>query len=110
MPFITDANARELSRLGHEARRQQRANAESMPDNAKLDGYLSKRLMRVRKQVDKLDGMIEEETDPQKLDRLASALARLSEIERQLANRPLPGSFKPTAIRAPKATQVEPLD
>ena len=81
-----------------------------MPMAEDAPTYAAKRLARARKQIDKLDGMIEEETDPQKLDRLASALARLSEIERQLANRPLPGSFKPTAIRQPKATQVEPLD
>jgi hypothetical protein len=46
-------------------------------------------------QLDRIDGMIEKETDPMKLDRLASAQARLAEQERLLAGRPMPGSFRP---------------
>ena len=115
MPFINATNAKELSKLGVQARLTKRTNPEPMPTigpklDLTIDHYLAKRLTRTRKQIDALCSLIDNETDPQKLDRLASALARLSEIERQLANRPLPGSFKPTAIRAPKPTQVEPLD
>jgi hypothetical protein len=48
----------------------------------------------------KLDKMIADEEDPQKLDRLASAQARLSEQERILDGRPLPGSRRPREDRA----------
>lgn len=60
-----------------------------------LPEYQTKRLGRVRLQLDRLDQMLMTETDPQKLDRLASAQSRLSEQERQLSNRPLPGTLRP---------------
>lgn len=63
------------------------------------DQYVAQRLARVRAQLDRLDTMLLEELDPQRLDRLAAASARLSEIERQLAGRPGPGQFRPTAPR-----------
>ncbi len=63
------------------------------------DLYTTRRLTRTRAQIDAILDMLESETDAQALDRLASALARLNEIERQLANRPLPGSFKPERAR-----------
>lgn len=59
--------------------------------------YRTKRLSRVRKQLDLVDGMIEQEIDPSKLDRLASAQSRLSEQERQLSNRSLPPTLKASA-------------
>jgi hypothetical protein len=43
--------------------------------------------------------MLLEELDPSRLDRLAAASARLSEIERQLAGRPGPGQLRPTTPR-----------
>jgi hypothetical protein len=67
---------------------------EPLPDTA--DPYINARLSRVREQLDRIDVMMTKETDPQKLDRLASAQAKLAEQERQLAGRPLPGSLRPT--------------
>ena len=64
------------------------------------EAYIAKRLVRVRKQIDLLSAMLEEEQDPNKIDRLASAIAKLSELERQLAGRPLPGSLKPSSPRS----------
>lgn len=82
-----------------------------LPEAVKpLDPYIEQRLLRVRKQLNKIDGMIEEELDPAKLDRLASAQARLSEQERQLANRPLPGTLKPQSPKRTKSQSVEPID
>lgn len=70
--------------------------------------YQDKRLNRVRKQLGKLDTLFRDEIDPQKLDRLASAMARLSEIERQLAGRPMPGSLRPTSKSSkPTSPKVE---
>lgn len=58
------------------------------------------RLDRVRAQLDRVDAMMLTEDDPAKLDRLASAQARLSEQERILAGRPLPGSFRPQSDKS----------
>lgn len=94
MPFITSENAAELGRRSGELRRN-KSKAIALP-KPELDPYTAQILTRTRKQVKSTLDMLESETDPQKIDRLASALARLNEIERQLANRPLPGSLKPT--------------
>ena len=53
------------------------------------------------------NGMLLSERDPQKLDRLASAQARLSEQERVLSGRPLPGSLKPGGRRARQPLSVD---
>lgn len=71
--------------------------AEPLPE---LAIYTRARLERVRTQLDRVDAMMLTEDDPAKLDRLASAQARLSEQERILAGRPLPGSFRPQADKA----------
>jgi hypothetical protein len=59
------------------------------------DSYVALRLVRVRAQLDRIDSMIQQEKDPQKLDRLAAASARLSDQEFALAGRPKPGNRKP---------------
>lgn len=109
MPRITTANAREMAAKSHAARRQRLASvtpaAETIPQTPQLnvlqaaDPYVNARLARVRLQLARLDDLLDSESDPQKIDRLASASARLAEQERQLANRPLPGSRKPAAER-----------
>lgn len=65
------------------------------------DGYVMDRLERVRKQIDQLDSMIqaacsESDIDSAMIDKLTSALSRLSDIEQKLAGRPSPGSLRPT--------------
>jgi len=64
------------------------------------DNYTVQKLVRVRVQLARLDDLLDSEDDPAKLDRLASAIARLSELERQLAGRPLPGSYRPMPERS----------
>jgi hypothetical protein len=71
------------------------------------DCYVNERLARVRLQLDRLDKMMMSEKDPQKLDRLASAQARLAEQERILNGRPLPGSRRPAADAPPKRSYPE---
>lgn len=63
--------------------------------------YVGGRLARVRVQLDRVDELMMTETDPQKLDRLASAQARLSEQERILDGRALPGSLRPREKKEP---------
>ena len=63
------------------------------------DRFLMQRLMHVREQLSRLDAMLMEEMDPQKLDRLASASSKLSTVERELAGRPSPGAYRPSTPR-----------
>jgi len=116
MPQFTAANARENAAKGHESRRRnlialkQAATgnntfSQSGPaiaaENAAPGDYTSEQLTRVRKQIERLNGLLDEESDPQRLARLAQAIGTMSERERQLAGRPLPGSLRPTADKRP---------
>ena len=65
------------------------------------DTYIEKRIARVRLQLNRIDEKLMTEENPQAIDRLAAAAARLSEQERILAGRPLPGSHRP--VRAPRS-------
>jgi hypothetical protein len=114
MARFTAANAREMAARSHEARRLRPASGkpagEFSPQSPQMyplqaaDSYVSERLSCVRLQLDRVDGMMMTEKDPQKLDRLASAQARLAEQERILNGRPLPGSMRPR----PERRQVPP--
>jgi hypothetical protein len=111
MSRITAANAKAMAAKSHFARRQRRSawadageSSVAPPENAQnCDSYAERRLSRVRMQLDRVDEMVMKEKDPQKLDRLASAQARLSEQERVLAGRPLPGAFRPVPQRAKRS-------
>lgn len=70
---------------------------EIVAETSQISDYEVKTLVRVRLQLDMIFEQFIKEKDPSKLDRLASAQARLSEQERQLAGRPLPGSLRPTS-------------
>jgi hypothetical protein len=113
---FTSQNARENAAKSHvirhqnylaakEAKKGNSVLAQSAPAVAAnrpiLDAFANERLTRVRKQLSRLDDLLESETDPTKLDKLASALSRLAEQERQLANRPLPGSLRPGPEKRP---------
>lgn len=74
------------------------------------DPYVNKRLARVRAQLERIDEMMEQELDPQRLDRLASAQARLSVQEFALANRPMPGSRRPGRESTKAPSLLEPSE
>lgn len=119
---FTAANASAMAAKSAEARRQAKAaaiTAALLPPPAPLPiaphdanpGHASVRLARVRSQLDLIDKLITNECkadmpDAQKLDRLASAQMRLSEQERILADRPLPGSRRPTSTTPKSQHQV----
>jgi hypothetical protein len=114
---ITPDNARAMAAKSWEARRkraheqaEQALTALAMPQQVAEDPFILSRLVRVRKQLDRIDGMIERETDPMKLDRLASAQARLAEQERLLAGRPMPGSLKPKSASTKGPTLAQQSD
>jgi hypothetical protein len=107
MARFTADTARLNAQRSVEARRRNAAEREAAaaqapepplqtPFKDPLDQFSTRRLQRVREQLERLDDMISEETDPQKLDKLASAQSRMAEQERLLAGRPLPGSLRPT--------------
>jgi hypothetical protein len=99
MARFTAANAREMAarslaaRKAAETERTASRASVSLPAAAPAgtDPFIVARLARVRQQLSRLDAMLEKETDPQKLDRLASPQFRLADQERILAGRPLPG-------------------
>ncbi len=70
--------------------------------------YRLKRLDRVRRQMAMIDRLIESETMPDALSKLATASAKLADQERLLAGRPTPGSNKPVAKRAKPEASFEP--
>ena len=69
-----------------------------------VNAYVFARRARVRKQLNLVDRAIEreagkDEPDGQRLNWLASAQERLAEQERQLDNRPAPGTLRPPSQR-----------
>lgn len=71
--------------------------------DGKADPFILDSLVRCRKQLDSLYLKLEQEKlTPAETDKIASAISKFSEIERNLAMRPSPGSLKPDA---PKTTQ-----
>ena len=73
---------------------------------AALD-FAERRLMRVREQLEKLDDIAKNEKDTKRLKELADATTRLSEQERILAGRPLPGSRRPASDRGSARAMIE---
>ncbi len=73
------------------------------------DTYIINRLLRVREQIDRLDNILGATLDPNKIERLCSAIYRLQDMERVLAGRPSPGTTRrdgpaPPAPRSPLPT------
>ena len=100
--MITKDNAREMALKSQQTRKEQLQELRTALQVLSGDSgkeYRARRVARVRRQLDRIDEMMMEEMDPQKLDRLASAQARLSEQERVLSGTPLPGSLRPAAER-----------
>ena len=75
-----------------------------------LNSYVATRLTRVRLLLDSIDERMSHETDPFKLDKLASSQAKLSIQERELAGRPLPGARRPGPERVRREGPAAPLD
>jgi hypothetical protein len=111
MARFTAANARENAAKSHAARQQRRPNGDLAgetfrqtpqvgPHEAAGD-YVSRRLARVRAQLDLVDSAIEKAIggDSKRLKELTEAQSRLEEQERRLSGRPLPGSRKPAPER-----------
>ena len=106
-PHFTKANASEYARKGNAIRWARYREPEptpaiSLPEPLRVadNSFQARRLERVRSQLELVDSAIEAEAglakpDGQRLNWLAQAQDRLSEQERKLAGRPLPGSRRP---------------
>lgn len=68
------------------------------PPKPKADSFVEQTLRKVRVRIGELIEAME--GAPAGIDKFASALGKLAEIERQLAGRPMPGSLKPPAPKA----------
>lgn len=49
----------------------------------------------MRKQIDRVESLLDKADEPQAVDRFANALTRLYEVERELAGRPRAGTRRP---------------
>jgi hypothetical protein len=116
MPLFTADNAVEMGRRSAEIKKQRKEHPPAPPAapvviEQPTDDFTGSRLARTREQMVKLDGMIADCEDAKELKALCDALARLSEIERVLAGRPLPGALRPgrEKRRTPQGAAYEPV-
>ena len=102
-----------MNRARAKKRTQPVAQLTEKPPENPIEPFVAKRVVRVRAQLNGIDDAIESALTPGSVDartveQLARASAALSDIERRLAGRPDPGSFRPEAprTRKPKVEQV----
>ncbi len=108
MAVFTAENAREMAARANEAKRLaalQAANGDLPKPLLPDEKHQKLTLSRVRAQLERCFQMMAKEEDPGKMDRLASAIARLNELDRQLTNRSMPPTLKANAVprRKPSA-------
>lgn len=115
IPYITADNAADLQRKSIASRLAAKSLEVTPAERQAIaEKFQEQRLVRVRKQLETIDGLIEKEmakdsSDPGKLDRLASAAIRLNEQERQLSNRSLPPTLKANTVKPKRSTsEAEP--
>ena len=105
--FFTAENAAKYAALAHAANRDRIATDKAVANADELavipadsaESFTMRRLMRVRCQLEKLDRLAATAHSSKRLKELADATTRLSEQERILAGRPLPGSRRPREDR-----------
>lgn len=118
--YITKKNAKEwaqrsatVRRLHAEAKQlriEADAAKEALAAYSAVD-YRGERLVRVRKQLNNIDKSIDVailKGDAKQIKELADAQMRLNEQERQLANRPMPGTERPSN-RKQKSSDPQPI-
>ncbi len=121
---ITAVNAREMQLRGVIARKQRELEKEQeilrlrrMIDSSPVclpvisaEDYQGKTLVRIRGELDATIDMLTGETDPANRSKLAMAIEKLGELERRLANRPMPPTIKGNAAPTKRRqTFAEPI-
>ena len=103
-PFINQDNAAILGAKGNAIRWSQfhaeRSLAKQLTQPKPIpqpiaDDYTQRRITVTRKQIRLLDDQLASCRIPKDLKAIADAIYRLSDLERQLSGRPLPGTLKP---------------
>jgi hypothetical protein len=98
--LITSATAREYATRSNRAQAAKRARqaaiaSSGLPD----DPYLRERLKETREDIVKARARLGKAKSGSEFNRIADAIAKLSELERQLSGRPLPGTLKPVPAK-----------
>lgn len=94
--MFTVENAKAYSAKGHAARWQNRPVLTDVAVAlAEHDRYLARRIARARRQLDRLDQMMETEADLDKLERVSAAQQRVWTQYRELTGLPSPGQRRP---------------
>lgn len=115
--FFTKDNAKEMARRSHAVQAANRLAGKCtvplkqlLAPGAPDDLYQQGRVRKIREQIEAVNKLLDGETDAVKLDRYASALCRLAELERVTAGRPLPGARRPSPERAGRAVPFTAYD
>ena len=102
MPRFTAQTALAAAQLSVASRKAARERPPEPPPPAPVslpteqaDTFTTRKLARVREQIDSVEALLDKAVEPQAVDRFANALTRLYDLERILAGRPLPGSRRP---------------
>lgn len=108
---FTAENAAEMARKAAASRREAALMRILCPPPREEPNFADTVLNRVRAQMDLINARLTEQLskdriDPQAIDRLAAAQSRLSEQERILAGRPMPGSLRPTSKSSKSRAQI----
>ena len=101
--MIDSANAQQCQILSVQSRH---AHSDS-------ESFCRKQLLVARMRLQGVDKALRDELlkpspEPQRVDKLAAAWQRLSEVERVLDGRPMPGSRRPERQSTPRRAKVEP--
>lgn len=110
IPFTAD-NARLMALRSVEARKKRKEQPKPSVARSEAsalepaDSFHNRMIACVREQMENTLEKMEDEDDPNKLDRLASAFDKLRDSERVLLGQPLPGSHRPSS---PKRTKDQP--
>jgi len=109
---ITKETASAMGKRSAEVMKQRRVHAEMLalatantakqtvnPYNLDQDSYVSCRLATIRAQLSRLDLRMLQVSDADEANKLASAIARLTDVEFALANRPQPAVAKSSPAR-----------
>ncbi len=106
MPKFTRENAAIYAKKGNDVRWSQEHRAKQPRDTIPTE-YAEIVKYRVRGILDKTLDRFDDEDDANKIDRLASAVAKLAELDRQLSGRPLPGTLRPVVKAREKWSDLE---
>ena len=107
MPPFTRENAAILGRKGAIARWLPKPAPPPVPPEPQGDAYTRQRLAIVREHIARIDKLMLNTADGQRLNWFAQAQDKLAEQERILSGRPLPGSRRPKEERVVSAHPMD---